>query len=326
MTQNMLFLLLWCIHTILESLPISSSGHMVLLTRLLTRFSGLRIPSVSTTLTHLMHIPTLFVIGAYLVHFKLFDLIRAGSYHGISNPVIGNHLLDNKIFNLGTENQLALNLLHWVILIGIANGITFFCYVIKKGFVRPFVPKERGREQNEVTMLSSERITARMSRASAQRESREGYEWPLFIGFIISGLALLSLYLTPIPIRATLTYFDAIIIGLAQALSLFPAASRLALTFVAAIWLGIMPLPAMLFSLTIEFVLILGAVAKALYDVYRKKASFPAVSFFGFIALTFASIIAYLALLWVTQLAISGSIALFGLYLLALSVVVYLVK
>lgn len=261
MIQNSLFIIMWCAHIILESLPISSSGHIAFLTHLLTRFTHMRIPAVSTTMMHLMHIPTLFVISAYLFHFNIFNAIGR-------NPA---------------------SFFHWLVLIAIANGITFLFYEIKKkwGF--------------------------------------GDYTWLRF-GFLFSAIALRSLTYAPMPTNTTITFLGAVIIGLAQAFSLLPGVSRLALTFVAATWVGILPLSAMLFSLTIEFVLILGAVAKALYDVYRKKASFPKLPFFGYILVTLASIIAYLALLWVTQLAISGSIALFGIYLLALSVIVYLIK
>jgi undecaprenyl-diphosphatase len=70
------FYVLWCIQVILESLPISSSGHIVLLNAYMKNIS------ITKTIDHVMHIPTMAVLFAFLVEqwwYLIRDLPNSGA-------------------------------------------------------------------------------------------------------------------------------------------------------------------------------------------------------------------------------------------------------
>ncbi len=89
-------------------------------------------------------------------------------------------------------------------------------------------------------------------------------KFSLFVGFFISGTALLSLRYVPSSITTVVTPMHALIIGAAQTLALLPGISRMGLTVSTAIWLGIDPCISFIFSLLCELLLIVVAVSKAL--------------------------------------------------------------
>lgn len=60
--------ILWNLNIILESLPLSSSGHLRLLARLLARQRRTLLP-IDTATEHLMHIPNGILIGVFLAYF-----------------------------------------------------------------------------------------------------------------------------------------------------------------------------------------------------------------------------------------------------------------
>lgn len=63
-----LFYIVWYIQIILESLPVSSSGHLALLQQWLECHNGVKSRIILTeSVEHVMHIPTVFVIGAYVL-------------------------------------------------------------------------------------------------------------------------------------------------------------------------------------------------------------------------------------------------------------------
>ena len=58
--------LLWNLQVILESLPISSSSHIEFINNWLAQRSNTEPVTLSTAAKHLMHIPSLIVIGIFL--------------------------------------------------------------------------------------------------------------------------------------------------------------------------------------------------------------------------------------------------------------------
>lgn len=250
--MNTIFCLLISVHTILESLPISSSSHMQLLNRVMAHLRKKAQLSMSTNAEHLMHLPTLFVIGLFLLH------------EGVWPSILGS----------------ASTFFHWLLIIFIANGLTYAFYLY--------------------------------------RRKTEKSLWPLPVGFLITAIALLSLYLLPYGSRATVMPIDAFIIGCAQAFSLLPGVSRLALTFVVGCWLGLAPYVSIIFSLVIEFFLVGSAVLQALYKSAPSAKTYE-LRMRCLLLITVATVIAYCLLDWVVGMAITKTIVYFGWYLLLLS-------
>ena len=143
---------------------------------------------------------------------------------------------------------------------------------------------------------------------------------PLYAGFACTALFLLVLpsYGT----NNSITFYQALIIGFAQALALLPGISRLAITLSVSLWLGSEPLTAFLFSLTCELGLLCVAFLQAYTD--RRTPSFK-LSTKEVIILSLSSLGAYGLVELVRILLIANQLQLFGWYMLVLSVVVWLV-
>lgn len=86
------------------------------------------------------------------------------------------------------------------------------------------------------------------------------------IGLLFTACALYSLKYVSRSTKNTPSYSDALCIGCAQALSLFPGISRLGITYTIARWCGIQPAKAFRFSCTIQLPLIIAGFAKGIYD------------------------------------------------------------
>jgi undecaprenyl pyrophosphate phosphatase UppP len=192
--EKTIFCVLFTIHILLESLPISSSTHLRFLNSFMAYVRGTRPLSIDSTTLDLMHLPTFFVIALYL-------LIFYSIYQPAFELVIG-----------------------WCSAAIIAASITGVCYLSLKN-------KE---------IISQE------------------------AGLFLSGCALISLYFVNLGSGISVPITHAILIGFAQSLALLPGVSRLAVTCVTAIWLGIDPVVSIMFSLLMEFFLIASALGKAL--------------------------------------------------------------
>ena len=260
MDTNTVFYLLWNLHIILESLPISSSGHLQLINNLIPRITKKPPLIISTTLDYIMHIPTLLVIAIFLT-------IKA--YLAVQFiPNFSSLITSNFIYLCGSML--------------IANSMTFACFLFFKLTKKP--------------------------------------QWPLWVGFLLTGCSLLSLLVAPTGTKIFPTYIDAALIGFAQCFSLLPAISRLALTFVTGIWVGLTPTSSFLFSLSIEFFLILGAELLAFYSYVRKKQYIPRLRLWSFSSLIIACVIAYVLLDLMLFVANTDTLRYFGFYLIALAI------
>ncbi len=146
---------------------------------------------------------------------------------------------------------------------------------------------------------------------------------PFSAGFFISACALLSLYFVPYGTIREISFFQAFLIGCVQSLTLFPGISRLALTFVASIYLGIDPLIGALFSLSIELALICVALAKAGYDLFShthiRAESTIDFSISRLFWLAISTLISFGLLQLVLSSMVHKTIVLFGWYLLILA-------
>ena len=151
MNNRMYFFTLWNIHTIAESLPISSSGHERLLNNLIAWFYQREPILIGSRTDHLMHITTLLIVAVFLIRhaFSFFD---------------------------------AQTFIHIMICMAIANSITGLWYIFLK--------------------------------------NKKPIGMPVYMGFLITAWMLLSLYFVPSSSKSTLSYLDALIIGIAQSISL----------------------------------------------------------------------------------------------------------
>ena len=146
-------------------------------------------------------------------------------------------------------------------------------------------------------------------------------KFPLYLGFLITAFVLLSLYIAPIGVKTSPSIADALALGLAQSFTLLPGISRLAVTVAAGIWLGMAPASAFVFSLTLEFFLMVIALPKAFYDTKRHRSPLYTATLSQILALFFSTVISYRLLEGVFMLTQNRLLGLFGWYMLIIAYV-----
>lgn len=132
--------------------------------------------------------------------------------------------------------------------------------------------------------------------------------FPLWLGFLLTGAALFSTKYAPSG-GACLSWRHAACIGAVQGFAGIPGISRLASTYSAGVWLGIPARVSFLFSCMIQLPLMIGGFAYALLDM-------DGVMCFSIIPLTLATIIAYILLVIVGNLAQRKALWPLGLYMI----------
>ncbi len=259
--MNNQFFLLWNVHILLESLPVSSSGHVRLLKFVLSKVTKHNPITLTEHTDFMMHIPTVLVLA----------------------------------FFIGTNGLPCI--LSWLSAVIIADGITGWAYLFSK----------------------KKRVVG----------------VPLSVGFAVSACALLSVvFIRYSTLTSEIGVLQAIAIGIAQSLSLVPGVSRLALTCVTGMWLGIAPEATFVFSLCCELALALVALIKTAYDFayeplavraeYKKLFSPALLQGIILLATTIAS---YMLLGLACSSFANKKIVYFGFYLAVLSVfTAYLTK
>lgn len=240
--------ILWNLNVILESLPISSSGHLKLLTHFLFRTTK---HAIDSSTEHLMHIPN----GILILIFLMYQ-------------------------NTGHLSTLTM-VLSFGLAIAITNALTGCAYLIIKNTL--------------------EKV-------------------PLSLGFLCSGLALLSLSYAPVGTLTTISLYHAFLIGIAQTVALIPGVSRMALTTATGIWLGIDPHLSFFYSLACELILILIAVGTALQK--KGSALVSALSRVELAILAGSSIVSYAALSLSCAAFVTTFVVFIGWYLLAVSFII----
>ena len=94
------------------------------------------------------------------------------------------------------------------------------------------------------------------------------FDFPLWLGFSITGLYLFSLLFCKMTDRVSMSTKHAFIIGLVQGIALLPGISRFGSTFVALRWLKYEPRVAFFFSFLIEMPLLFAGVLKGFYSLH----------------------------------------------------------
>jgi undecaprenyl-diphosphatase len=145
------------------------------------------------------------------------------------------------------------------------------------------------------------------------------FQFPLFVGYAYFGTAIL-LFLTLFlkdkgKTMFTITWWDALIIGLMQACALVPGFSRSGFTLVAALVVGMKKKEAFRFSFLIAIPAILGAFLFKLPDL-QMESSFG-LYIFGFVI---AMIVGFFSLYLLKMILKKSFLYLFALYCLLLAI------
>lgn len=254
---GMLNFYLWLIvQIVLESLPVSSSGHLYLLEKIIEK-NGLFLPDllqdpiIYKKISFFIHAPMVVIIALFFVEQWWFLLKNFFSCY-------------RQVLKLG-------------IYVAVANSVTISMYGLWHIMVIPtslFLP----------------------------------------YGFIITGLALASLYWLPQCSQQT-TFFTAFMVGLAQGCALLPGISRFAVTYVIGCWMGLSYKRAFEFSFAIQFPLIALASFYGLVTMppLARALLFSWQSMFVMIC---ASIGSYILLRWVHQKARNNTFQQFAWYMI----------
>jgi len=143
-----------------------------------------------------------------------------------------------------------------------------------------------------------------------------------YIGYAFLGTAFL-LFISIFFLRGkktmeSFTYFDALVIGIFQALALVPGFSRSGFTLFGALLVGLKKKEAFKFSFLISIPVILGASLLEMKDIQALDISFGKM-LLGFII---ALIMGLVALVWLKKLLIHAKLWVFGLYCTLLGILV----
>lgn len=194
----------WSLSIILESLPISSSGHLKLIFNFYENLYRKKF-YISDFVFDLMHLPNFIIL--------LFFVFQKKSYL----------LFD---FNKNLSEIAFLIIASFIT--SLITAIFYFFIKLKKIY------------------------------------------FPLYLGFIITSLLLLSLYFV-LPGTNEITIVQSIVIGITQGLALLPGISRMASTYVVARWIGLNAQSSFIFSCVIELPILFAAILRAYFKESIKK-------------------------------------------------------
>ncbi|RSL32022.1 undecaprenyl-diphosphatase [Salibacterium salarium] len=147
--------------------------------------------------------------------------------------------------------------------------------------------------------------------------------------FIASALALTGIFLIIIErfhqignrTETEMTFLDAIIVGLAQTLAVFPGISRSGSTLIAALFAGLNRPTAVRYSFLLSIPVILGSSVLAFDDL--STGNFAAIGavplFLAFLASLIAS---WIGIVWLIQFLNKGRLIYFALYCFILAIIV----
>jgi undecaprenyl-diphosphatase len=151
--------------------------------------------------------------------------------------------------------------------------------------------------------------------------------WPVVVAWVVGGAAVIGLSragkLSPVGGRGldSITTRDAVIIGSAQVLSLWPGTSRSLVTIVAALLLGVSMWAAVEFSFLLGFVTLSAATA---YEVLSSGKTM--VDNFGLavplLGLVVAFVAAFFSIRWMVAYLNRHDLSVFGWYRIAIAAVV----
>lgn len=150
----------------------------------------------------------------------------------------------------------------------------------------------------------------------------------LGIGFIFTGLIIWyadSVKKTSKGLNKT-TYIDAVIIGIAQGIAIFPAVSRSGLTISGALFRGLRREFTAKYILLLSIPSILGAAVLDLFDITKTiNSGQSAVDFFPvLLGMAAAAVSGYIAIRFLLKVLKKGKLKIFSYYVFALGILVIL--
>ncbi len=284
------FNLLSAVQIVLESLPVSSSGNVVLLMDFLPYwFSINTLPVLSEQFLFFLHGPTVLVVGIFFFR----------KWFGYLIKLIKR---DKTIFSLVTFGI-------------ITNVVTVFFYAINSHsalFGTFQVPLWVGFLITTLLLFSTVFIQgSKNSKLCFNSSSRDEQS---------KGVGSRSINKNQIKPLS-----HGIALGLAQSAALFvPGISRFASTFVVGRWVGWSPLVALEYSFLIEFPLICAGFLKGVSWIIKTPETHQLFSCSFLITIALSTILAYAALVFVARCAQNNKIWLFGFYTGLLAVISFL--
>jgi len=259
------FYLLALVQIVLESFPVSSSGHFLLVGKFLQAWADCGWVSLCNVqsmhgvsllynecVEHILHAPTALVLALFFFNrWKLFFI------------------------DLKNRWRMALKLM---VLVGIADSITTFFYVLFKFTGRNLAP--------------------------------------VWVGFALSAVALFSLVMRTDKRYEVFTWRKALLIGFVQGVAFLPGVSRFAVTFVMARWLRLSPNRSFEISFIIFWPLIVASFFKSIIRGCGQELRLF-FDLRIIVVIVCASVVALCALWFVQWLVYRKKIWFFSLYLLA---------
>lgn len=209
-----------------ESLPVSSSGHVALVSILCEQWFGLHPQVLSETLDHFLHGSVLIIVGIYFyrdwrsILKMLITVFKSWKYRGFSYSVLSD-----------THKKVLAYAQQTIMFIAVADGVMLVVYTVMKKLLK----------------------------------STSFYHSPyiLLVGFCTTALILFSekvISKTPVPVNDTRDFFkSALFIGIVQSFSFFPGLSRFASAYIASRFFGMKPRRALQTSFLMFYPLALAA-------------------------------------------------------------------
>ncbi|MFH1644734.1 MAG: undecaprenyl-diphosphate phosphatase [bacterium] len=289
-----LYLMIFC-QVVLESLPISSSGHLVLLEKILQSFG--KSPTVADLpdfFDHFLHGPTILVLLLFFRKewFELFKFLFKNFSFSADSWTDSYKKLLRVFFKICS-------------FIFITTAITVFSY-----FIFPAVAKALADKWNlkQFDFFKSEIF--------------------MLLNFAITAILLFSLYfISKKNLIKNLDYKKVIILGIIQSISFLPGISRFGSTYVASRWMGVSVRRSFQFTFLMQFPLIVAAFSSASFKLlFDTKSLMRLFNFKVGITFFIATILAYLTLYLSYYLAKKQKLWYLGFYmLLPLALLIYFI-
>lgn len=308
--MDAVILLILC-QIILESFPVSSSGHMLLLEKFLNKF-GFSSPSLSESFDYFLHGPTILILMILFFRdwfeplrklllfqhpsrrsFLQSSLLRA---NGEEKAVRGEEasLRLSRTMN-DSQKRLFKIFLKICGYVFITTIIAVFFQAIIKGYL--------------------------------SKQNWFDSDWSLLTGFCITTF-LLALLLYKDSKKDSYEYLNlkkVLIIGVVQGLALLPGISRFASVYTTTRLLNLNPRRAFQFTFLIQFPLIVAGFLLGCFKLTKTPNWMDLFSLKVNITFVFATIVAFFGLYWMRKLALSKKIGRFCFYMIIpISIMIFL--
>jgi undecaprenyl-diphosphatase len=264
----MLAFYVWLLFQILlESFPISSSGHRLLFELYLKKFNNYVMPESKNFFNFT---DAIFPSVDVLDHFA----------HGATVFILIFFFFSSWFFLLRHVRRCWRIILKIILFVGIADFITSIFYIVFK-----IVP----------------------------------VQFPLSLGFAITGCSLASLYWCPKNDnnkKGSFNVATACVLGLVQGCALLPGISRLATTYACARWLHFSPQKSFQISWLIAWPLITAAFLNSTYILIKKYPSWLMIHWPIFVVIFLAGIASYFMLCFSARLAYTYKFWKFSIYMI----------